>query len=394
MKGRRAIPATGALLFALCLGLAGEALGQKADAVTEADQLRNAGRYGEAIATYEQILGEFPENGPALYGLGICYTYLSFKEKGTESLEKARTYLEKLVSFVPKYGEYRHFNGYAALQLALRKSEEPEEKKRLLELAEKEVTQALDLEEKEASKDRSKGTLGQVYNQLKKFAEAKALFQELSGKNAGYMWYWFWLGQSEEGLGNEAGAVEANLKALALKPDFPNAMSPLTAVSTRLRKEGKYAEDAELLKRIIACKPIPFHLSWSWKFLGEDRIDLGDMEGAIEAMKEAEEADPEEAAFPNRLGLVYLAVGKVEPALEAFGRAIRKNPNILYPYENLGTELGAQGRLDEAFTVFRDGWLTASNLAKTAKQPDFRAEAEYYRFLFRRAMDTLEAYRK
>jgi tetratricopeptide (TPR) repeat protein len=123
-------------------------------------------------------------------------------------------------------------------------------------------------------------------------------------------------------------------------------------------------------------------------------VDLGDDRGAIAALLEAEAAQPSEANFPNRMGLIHLSMGDREKAVACFRRAIEKNPLLLYPYENMGTELAALGKIEETRELYKKGLKAAEQVASTSPRADVRAEADFYRFLFRWNLDELEAYRK
>ncbi|MHC5037515.1 MAG: tetratricopeptide repeat protein [Planctomycetota bacterium] len=360
----------------------------------DADRLRNAGRYQEAIAEYEKILSEFPTHGPALYGLGLSHTMIGQSEKGTASLRKGREYFEKLVAEHPNYAEYRHINAFSALSLVQKLKKGDGERKSLLDPAEKEVLTAMKMEKDEAKKASFRPTLARVYKEGAKHAEAIKIFKEITAKDPN-PWYLLWLGESQEGTGDQDGAVETYLKALSVNANFLNVLDPLTRIAKHIKEEEKnYEKAAKLYERIVACNPHPFHHGWSLKFLGECRLQLGDVPGAIQALLDAEKIKSDEAQFPNYLGLIYLSLGEKDKAIEAFKRAIQKNPLILYPYENLGAELAAKGRIDEARQTFLDGWRASEKAAATLKDPRFKAEAEFYCFLYRWNLDQLEAYRK
>ncbi|MCU0722202.1 MAG: tetratricopeptide repeat protein [Planctomycetes bacterium] len=361
-----------------------------------ADALRNASRYAEAVPAYEEVLKEFPDDGPSLYGIGICLTMIGvYSEKGTDSLTKSRPYLEKAAGKFPQFAEYRGFNGYSAFELARRLAGQPEKRKECFDLAEREVLGALEAETSEDKKPTYRQTLGLIYKETGRLDEARKTFQELAARIPQFPWYPFWIAEIEQAAGNEPAAVEAYLKALSLDPKgFRNAVAALSQISSRLRAEGKFKESAALGERIAACKPDPFYLGWALKELADNRVDLGDDRGAIAALLEAEAAQPSEANFPNRMGLIHLSMGDREKAVACFRRAIEKNPLLLYPYENMGTELAALGKIEETRELYKKGLKAAEQVASTSPRADVRAEADFYRFLFRWNLDELEAYRK
>lgn len=359
--------------------------------VAEADALRNQGRYDEAIAIYDQILKEYPENGPALYGKGVCLVTLGMSDQDITRLKAGRVLLIKVAEKYPTFGEYRHFNGYASLVLAQRLAIDDPERKKLLDLAEVEIKAALEAEKDASKKTVYKPSLAQVYKTAGKLKEARGLFEELARATPN-PWYFFWLGEVAQAMGDEEGAITAFLDAMKGNPNFTNPMTPLSQIAVRRRDDGDYAGAAKLLKRIAAAKPHPFHHGWCLKYLADNRVDMGDNEGAIEALKEAERVYPNEANFPNRLGLIYLAVGNKNEAILAFKRAIQYNANLLYPYENLGNTLVSQNKIVEAREVYGNGLRAARNMSASAKRADLKAEADFYVFLFRWHLDRLGEY--
>jgi tetratricopeptide (TPR) repeat protein len=380
-----------AFSFVLWLAAAPGALAADRNA---ADALRDAGRYAEAIRIYEEVLREYPDDGPGLFGLGFCQTYLGLQERSPERCRQATETLKRLVEKVPGYADYRHFYGFSLLCLAQNLKGEEDLRKSALAQAEKEVLEALPKAAGEPQKDQYQSTLGQIYLEGGKADKAREVFVALVQKYSTYPYYAYWLGEAERMLGNEPAAVEAYLKAMAGTPKITNPVACLSQISSRLRSEGKLRESAALDERIVALKPDPFYHGWALKELSDNRVDLGDNEGAIAALREAEEVKPDEAMFPNRMGLVFLAMGDREKGMEAFRRAMQKNRLLLYPYENIGTELAALGKIEDARDIYKRGRKAAEEVVASSPRADIRAEAAFYMVLFGWNLDELEAYRK
>jgi tetratricopeptide (TPR) repeat protein len=388
---------TPALVLGLVLALLASAV--RAD-LREADALRNAGKHKEAIAKYEAALKEDPDSGPALYGIGVCLTTLALNEKGTESLEKARGHLEKLTSKYPEGAEYRFFYGYWALTASSRL---PGEKDKLLALAEKEISAALEKKDD----DRYRGYLGQVYKTAGRHEDARLVFGILAQKYPTYVWYSFWLAESEYALfesksakgetgpagAHKKRAEELFLKCLSLDPNMTSVWGPLYKIFSGHRKKGDYGKAMDLLRRIIAKKPHYWIHGQSLWELAANLTDTGKYREAIATLKQAEQVDPRTAIFSNTLGLNYLTVGEHQNAVMAFQRAIQKNPLMLYSWENLGHTLASLGQISTARETFKKGLLHAAKAvdhSRETSRSDMAAEAELYKFLFRYYLDQLD----
>jgi tetratricopeptide (TPR) repeat protein len=86
--------------------------------------------------------------------------------------------------------------------------------------------------------------------------------------------------------------------------------------------------------------------------LGEARRDAGDTAGAVAALRQAVQIDPE-ASYWNSLGMVLGAAGQLSEAEQAFREAVqRADRNAEYAY-NLGLVLLRQGRVEDAAASFR-----------------------------------------
>ncbi len=78
----------------------------------------------------------------------------------------------------------------------------------------------------------------------------------------------------------------------------------------------------------------------------------GNVEGAIELLREAAKLDPRAWKPWNTLGVVYIAKGERELAEEAFRHALKMAPDEAEILNNYGTLLVDLGRNEEAITTF------------------------------------------
>jgi Flp pilus assembly protein TadD len=82
--------------------------------------------------------------------------------------------------------------------------------------------------------------------------------------------------------------------------------------------------------------------------LGLRRKGAGDLEGAVEAYREAIERDPEWARPWTGLGIALHALGQTREAEEALRRAVELDPNWSRPHNDLAILLRIAGEIDEA----------------------------------------------
>jgi tetratricopeptide (TPR) repeat protein len=362
--------------------------------IEEAIRLQGERKYKEAIAKYEEVLAEKPTDPQALYGIGVSMTTLGGSLNDVNMLRKAVAYLGTLTKNYANYAAYRYYHAVAAGSLAGRLADSVE-KTDLLNLAEREIRYAYDNEKQPQTKAMYKGQLAAALAAVHKFDDAESLAKEILDAVPGDEGAKIVLGRVDEGRGYDADAGKKYLEALTANPKSAEAIYRLSLLTQKLDKAQSYKAKVEILDAMVALDLGPFYRAQAYKELAEGRICLDDLQGGIDALVEAEKIKGDDANFPNRLGLVYLAVGDRDNAIKAFQRAMKINPDLLYPYDNLGTELAVAGKVGEACKCFKDGWAAAGRvLAVKNQRPDFKAEAKLYRVLFRWYLDWMEGYRK
>ncbi|MHC4600735.1 MAG: tetratricopeptide repeat protein [Planctomycetota bacterium] len=378
----------GAALLAFLCATAG--YGQ----VEEGLRLQKAGKYREAIAKFEEVLKDDPTNPQALCGIGVSYSTLAGQFNDVEMYRKAVRYLDTLTKKYGNFTAYRFYHANAAGALAERLADS-KEKTELLNLAEQEMRYAFDNEKTPQAKFFYKGRLASALAANEKFDEAETRANEILAEKPDDEYATIILGRVEAGRGYDDKAAEKYMKVLTANPKSGDAIYRLSLLTKKYGDAKEYEKAVKLLEGMAGLEMVPFWRAEAYKQLAENRICLDDLSGGIEALLEGEKIKADDANFPNRLGLVYLAVGDRNKAIDAFKRAIGVNPDLLYPYENMGTELAVAGRIEEACRCFRDGWQAAGRVLRKPKQKaDFKAEAEVYRALFRWNLDQMEAYRK
>ncbi|MGA2092826.1 MAG: tetratricopeptide repeat protein [Sedimentisphaerales bacterium] len=81
---------------------------------------------------------------------------------------------------------------------------------------------------------------------------------------------------------------------------------------------------------------------------GAVKINMGDLQGAINDFTKAIELSPEDAAAYSNRGMAYSSTGRLERAIEDYDKAVELNPNYAGVYNNWGYTEQAKGDLDKA----------------------------------------------
>ncbi len=81
-------------------------------------------------------------------------------------------------------------------------------------------------------------------------------------------------------------------------------------------------------------------------------LEQGDMDGAIAALEDATQANPDNPVAWNNLGNLNAQRGRSERAMELYRRAIEADPKRLEPHYNLAGALLDAGRTDEAIEEY------------------------------------------
>src|SRR5207247_1348518 len=154
------------------------------------------------------------------------------------------------------------------------------------------------------------------------------------------------------GLGSLALSRHRFRDALALGRRA-RAISPTTArnygvIGDALVELGRYREAFEAFDRMGTLRP---SLA-SYARVAHARELLGDVQGAIEAMKLALDAaagEPEASAWSSvQLGKIYWSTGRLEAASTLYRAALARFPGYVYAFDALAQVEAARGHLPKA----------------------------------------------
>jgi protein O-GlcNAc transferase len=154
-------------------------------------------------------------------------------------------------------------------------------------------------------------------------------------------------------------AVKCFARAIALKPDFIEALRSLAAIHAA---EGRHAEAALVYGSILKSRPddAAAHLGVGNTLLYRQRF-----REARASFESALRVNPQFAEARNNLGKALQYEGKVSEALECFRKAALDSPGFALPFLNMGIALQEQGNFDEARNAYHEALSLDPGLTDT-----------------------------
>ncbi len=258
------------------------------------------GNYPGAVRSYQRGLAVAPENVELLNALGF-----SLFQQGKS--EEAIAALEKALAVDPKHAKAHNNMALASIDLGE------------LELAEAHYRESLAIEAQPA-----------IYNDLGFVLERQGMPED---------------------------AAEQYRKSLELDPESASAHYNLAA---SLARRSDYAEAERHFRAALEKKPD----TQTYTGLGFVLWQQGRSDEAIASLREAIEADRNNAAAYDQLGTILLQEGKLEEALSIYRLLVRNQPSAA-AHQELAQVLMRAGRTDEANREME----TAKALARSSAAP-------------------------
>ncbi len=156
------------------------------------------------------------------------------------------------------------------------------------------------------------------------------------------------LGFAYQALGNHDAAVDCYEKALALKPDYFEALANL---ATTCGSQGRLDEAGSYLERAIALRPDIAELHYN---LGNYYSDRQRRQEAIACYRRALTLKPDYAEAHYNLGIMLMEEPRLDEAARCFRAAVRSDSGYAAAYYNLGLVLVKGEQRDEAARCFRE----------------------------------------
>ncbi len=120
-----------------------------------------------------------------------------------------------------------------------------------------------------------------------------------------------------------------------------------------LELEGRCDAALKLLKASLEQSPDEVEIGSIYVHIASCHKDLEQYEEALEALRLAEEANPELKEIYNLRGFCYYKLKKHNEAIAAFERAIDLDPGSAIDYANIGSNLRELGHKEEAIKLYK-----------------------------------------
>jgi tetratricopeptide (TPR) repeat protein len=225
---------------------------------------------------------------------------------------------------------------------------------------------------------------GLAYNYLKQFDTALVALDRALALDDAYAPSWCERCNAQYHLGRHAEAAEAGARALALDPDFrlarirnayalnaldrnEEALAEYDAVLTRdpndvetlhdrgrlLLQMKRHADALASYDRALALEAGGVNGAWGWNGRAYVCLDLGDDDEALRCVNNALSMAPDNPAYWDTQGELYLGKQAYEQALASFDQALALDPDAWFAWANKAKALQALGRPDEARAAAR-----------------------------------------
>lgn len=127
-------------------------------------------------------------------------------------------------------------------------------------------------------------------------------------------------------------------------------MPAIFAQATRCHEQGQWHEAERLYRVVLNAQPNHAHALHQFGLLAYQN---GRNDVAIDLVGRALVQAPQEAAFHNTMGGVFMAMEKASDAAASFERALGLDPESIETKNNLANARHAQGRLSEAISIYK-----------------------------------------
>lgn len=155
---------------------------------------------------------------------------------------------------------------------------------------------------------------------------------------------WLNLGLSQEGMGNENGAVQSFERAI--ENDLDNQQGFAATAALRLamfhHHQRNWVACRQQAQRALGWNPSSVH---AWVFLGLAEQGLSDLPAARRSLEKARELEPRSADIQNSLGSLYFEMGLLDLAEQAYQQALSLKPDFEVAKKNLEGLRSSRGQM-------------------------------------------------
>ncbi|MEG5066020.1 tetratricopeptide repeat protein [Microcoleus sp. B3-A4] len=300
------------------------------------------GKLSDAVAACEQALKQKPDFAPA-------YTTLGKISQVQGNLAKAKDWYVKALEIQPDFAE-------VYTNLATLYTQEKNWERALICYQKANSAQI-----KEPKTNSSQGALAfkaddiEVYIQgaeafysQRKFEQAAAACQRVIQVKPDARAYKIW-GNARQAQGKVEEAKNCYAKAIELDPDFAEAY---TNLGTLYAQEQQWQSAIAFYQKAICLQP---NLASTYRNLARVWTQMGQLSEADECWFKAYSLEPAKATPEEHihLGDNFLRQNRVTQAIRCYCHAIELNPNSNEAYQQLGSALKAQKKVQEEVASYR-----------------------------------------
>ena len=120
-----------------------------------------------------------------------------------------------------------------------------------------------------------------------------------------------------------------------------------------LELEGQPEAALPLFEQALEQQPDPREIASIYVHIGACHKDQERFDEALEALREAENHNPELKEIYNLRGFCHYRLGRHHEAIAAFEKAIELDPGSAIDYANIGSNLRELGHKEEALKLYR-----------------------------------------
>ena len=146
--------------------------------------------------------------------------------------------------------------------------------------------------------------------------------------------------------GNTALAIKSFERALEVKP---GNVSMHLNLGMALNRQGESEKAIAQFKKALSTKP---NFAEAYFNMGNAFKDQGKIEKAIDAYNKALEIKPDYAEVYNNMGIAFRDKGKLEEAVDAYNKALTIKPEYDEAFSNMGNSLMAGEKWDAAIESY------------------------------------------
>jgi predicted O-linked N-acetylglucosamine transferase (SPINDLY family) len=291
----------------------------------------------------KKILKKEPNNGEALYFMGVIYSQLGNHDLAIQTIRKS------LQSY-PNNPDAYHLLGMSLQELG-------------------QLDEAVEYYQKTLQYNpnyaEAYNNLGNICKEKKQFDEAIGYYHHAVELKPDLATAYFNLGVIYQEKKDYAQAISFYKNALQFDPVNHNMQSMLGGVLyTKGQTEGdvfSLQESENVFRQIVDVHPSDFH---AWCNLGSALKLQGKMDEAMVGYRKAIELKPDFPDAHYNLALVLQETGLVDEAIQHYEKAIELDPHYSETYNNLGVLFQEKSKFDDALGYFQKALAFDNNPAR------------------------------